>query len=158
MTSGAGATKVSSLVDWSTIVVCVRVTPGIVRSVPTRISSRARVFCARIFRRYESRPATRCASWTSDIDASFLSKLSKYLGWGDADADEGRDVVAEAARVDLRGVAADVAALLELLDALRDRRLGESDPMCDVALGATGVRLEQLDDPGIDAVHVGDVL
>jgi hypothetical protein len=60
---------------------------------------------------------------------------------------------AEAARVDLGGVAADDAVGLEPVDAPLDRRSRQRDPHSDALEGPAGVLPEQRNDLTVDIVH-----
>jgi hypothetical protein len=68
------------------------------------------------------------------------------------DPDEGEDPVAGETRVDDRAVAADEPAGLELLDPLVGRGPADPDLGAELGIRPAAVRLEQLDEPGVDEV------
>ena len=145
--------RVSSLMEASTIVVCVRVTPGSVRSVPTRSASSAAV--SSVFTFEEVGILARHAVALEDVvqRAHALGEGVEVAGVLDRHADERGDVLAEQAGVHARGVARDDAALLELADPLGHRRLGQADLARELELRRAAVLLEALNDEMINRIQ-----
>jgi len=70
-------------------------------------------------------------------------------------ADEGGDVLADAPRVDDRAVAGDDVLILELLDAVDDRRRRQADLLTDLCQRQLAVLLQQREDVQVDVVEFG---
>src|SRR5580693_6114145 len=72
-------------------------------------------------------------------------------------ADERRDVLAEASRVDGGVIADDDAAVFELLDALVDRRRGQPYLLTEFDERNPAVLLQQSDNLQIDSIEFGGI-
>ena len=135
------------------MVVCVRVTPGMVRRhLDEQPVERARVLGPHLeqVRVFAGDPVA--LEDLADVQ-HLLGEAIEEPGVLDAHPDEGGDVEAEARRVDPCGVAPDHAALLELADPLGDCRLREAHGLGKLALRGPTVLLEQVYEADIDRVH-----
>ena len=71
------------------------------------------------------------------------------------DPHEGEHAEVDGDRVDLRHVAAQDPARLELLDPLVRRRAAHADLGADLRVGAAAVPLEDVEDPGVGRIDLG---
>ena len=140
----------SECVD-NTTIVSLRVTPSMRR---IRSIKRSSVSVLSVLHLQHQRVLTRHVMTLEHVPFALDLLLEGLEGArvADRDADEGGDVLAERARVEQRRVAADHAAVFELLDALHHRRRRETDLLADLRERLLAVVLQRIEDG-----EVGDV-
>ena len=136
----------------STTVVRVRAIPGIALR---RASSSSRCCVERVttLQTNVSSPATECTSQISGISLKRARELVVRAVGRRVTADEGGEVQPEPLRVELRGVASNVAALFEALDAIVNGGCLEADDRPQFGKGRARVALQRVEELEVELVE-----